>query len=337
MVSAQLAEYVDVPDAPAVAGLRFRLFAGDADFQRMAAVIAAAKVVDQVERVDSEEDLRRSYSHLTHCDPYQDLLAAEIGGEMVGYGRTTWYVDEKSQERVYASFGFISPAWRRKGIGRAMLHWFQNHLRQMAAGHPLDWTRWFESFCRENEFGTIALLEREGYQPARHFNRMVRPDLENIPELALPAGIEVRPVPPEAYRQVWEASCEAFRDHWGFDPEAESYESWIDQRLQQPELWQVAWASNEVVGMVLSYIDELENQEYGRLRGWTENICVRRPWRGQGVARALIARSLALLKEKGMQQACLGVDSQNLSGALRLYESLGYQTVERSSNWRKPM
>ncbi len=326
-----------VPEAPEIAGLNFRLFAGDADFPRMAAVIHAAKVVDQVERADTADDLRRSYSHLVHCDPYQDLLVAEIAGEMVGYSRTTWYVVEKSKERIYMSFGFIKPEWRRKGIGRAMLHWNQDHLRQIAAEHPLSRPRFFESHSRELETGAAALLMRDGYQPVRHFNLMVRPDLENIPDLALPAGLEVRPVRPEQYRQVFDASLEAFRDHWGFDPDAESYESWIDQRNQQPELWQVAWAGAEVAGMVLPYIDELENQEYRRRRGWTENICVRRPWRGQGVARALIARSLRLLKEKGMAQACLGVDSQNLSGALWLYESMGYQTVERSTNWRKAM
>jgi len=337
MVAETLIKSVVVPEAPAIHGLRFRLFAGDADFARMAAVIQAAKVVDQVERIDSEDDLRRSYSHLTHCDPFQDLLVAEIAGEMAGYSRTTWYVDLLSQERIYMSFGFIKPEWRHKGFGRAMLHWNQEHLRQIAAEHPQSGPRFFESHSREHEASAAALLTHDGYLPARHFNLMVRPDLENIPNLALPAGLEVRPVRPEQYRQVWEASCEAFRDHWGFDPEAESYESWLDQRNQQPDLWQVAWAGDEVAGMVLSYIDTLENQEYRRRRGWTENICVRRPWRGQGLARALIARSLSMLKELDMAQACLGVDSQNLSGALRLYESMGYQTVERSTNWRKAM
>ncbi len=337
MVTEMVSESVPVLESPPIGGLRFRMFAGDADFPRMAAVITAAKIVDKVERVENAADLQRDYSHLVHSDPFQDLLVAEIAGEMVGYSRTSWYVDEKTRERIYVSFGFLQPQWRRRGIGRAMLHWNQAHLRQIAAGHPNSGERFFESFGYDQEAATTALLSGDGYQPVRHFYRMVRPDLENIPDLELPAGLEVRPVLPDAYRKVWEASTESFRDHWGFDPETETYESWIDQRLQQPDLWQVAWAGDEIAGMVLPYIDDLENQEYHRLRGWTENICVRRPWRGQGLARALIARSLRLLKEKGMEQACLGVDTQNLTGALRLYEKMGYQPVERSTNWRKPM
>ena len=272
----------------------------------MIAVIDASKEVDQIERVESVDDIRRSYSHLTNSDPYQDVLVAEIDGEMIAYSRTSWYVVEKDNERIYSSFGFVKPAWRRKGIGKCMLAWNQEHLRKIAGEHPKEGIRFFESFARDSEIGTINLLMKDGYEEIRHFNLMVRPDLENIPDLALPEGLEVRPVPPEHYHQVWAASMEAFRDHWGFDPDSDPFEGWMDQRLQQPALWQVAWAGDEVAGMVLPFIDDLENQEYHRLRGWTENICVRRPWRGKGLAKALIARSLRLLKEKGMTEPAWG-------------------------------
>jgi len=42
------------------------------------------------------------------------------------------------------------------------------------------------------------------------------------------------------------------------------------------------------------------------MRGWTDPIGVRRRWRKQGLARALIARSLRLLREQGMTEAGLG-------------------------------
>jgi ribosomal protein S18 acetylase RimI-like enzyme len=89
--------------------------------------------------------------------------------------------------------------------------------------------------------------------------------------------------------------------------------------------------------MVLSYIDRDENEKFGYKRGYTENICVRRPWRRQGLAKALIALSLLVLKERGMSEAKLGVDAENISGALHLYESMGYQVVKRSTIYRKPL
>lgn len=99
----------------------------------------------------------------------------------------------------------------------------------------------------------------------------------------------------------------------------------------------MAWEGDEVVGMVLNFIDTKENLAFGRKRGYTENIAVRRPWRRRGIARALIATSLRMLKERGMEEAALGVDTQNLSGALRLYESLGYQPVKQFITYRKGM
>jgi ribosomal protein S18 acetylase RimI-like enzyme len=89
--------------------------------------------------------------------------------------------------------------------------------------------------------------------------------------------------------------------------------------------------------MVLPFINQNENQEYNRLRGWTEEICVRRPWRKRGLARALLVRSLWAIKERGMQEAALGVDTENLSGALRLYESVGFRPVKRWTTYLKPM
>ena len=92
-----------------------------------------------------------------------------------------------------------------------------------------------------------------------------------------------------------------------------------------------------MVGMVRSYINHKENERYGFLRGWTEDICVRKAWRGKGIARALIARSLQTLKDHGMQHATLGVDVDNPSGALRLYESMGYQSYMEEVVLRKQL
>ena len=81
--------------------------------------------------------------------------------------------------------------------------------------------------------------------------------------------------------------------------------------------------------MVLNFLNEKENEEYNRLRGWTENISVRRPWRRRGLACALLTRSLQMFKDMGMDHAALGVDTQNPTGALDLYKSVGFR-VEKS-------
>jgi len=333
-------DQIHLPDAPAIPGLVFRRFRGPEDYPKMAAVIEASKVEDRIERVATPEEVANTYQHLAHCNPYTDMIFAEINGEVVGYGRTDWYQEEDGEKaRNYLTIGFLAPEWRRKGIGTAMLHFLQNRLREIAAGHPQDGPRYFQVFVEGHENATRALLEKEGYTPVRYFHKMVRPDLENIPDCPLPEGLEVRPVLPEHYRQIWDADQEAFRDHWGYaEPEEADYQAWLnDPIVFQPELWKIAWDGDQVAGQVRGFINEAENEAYGYKRGYCEFISVRRPWRKRGLARALIALTLHEFKRRGMTESALGVDTENPSGALRIYEEMGFRAVETGGAYRKDM
>ena len=325
---------IRLPWAPDITGLSFRGFQGESDFPKMAAVINGSKEVDGLERADSAEDIAHNYKHLFNCDPYQDMLFAEMVGEVIGYSRVTWK-EELDGKRLYVHFGFLLPEWRRRGIGRLMLRYNQQRLRRIAAVHPNHIPRYFESFAADSEVSATALLLREGYSAVRHNFEMLRPTLDDIPEAPMPPGLEVRPVQMDHLQTIRDASVEAFRDHWGYSADEEPpVEQIIGDRLFDPSLWRVAWDGEQVAGMVLSFIDHQQNAEYNRKRGWTENICVRRPWRKRGLARSLIVQSLWAIKERGMTEAALGVDTENLSGALRLYESVGFRPVKRWTTYR---
>ena len=62
-----------------------------------------------------------------------------------------------------------------------------------------------------------------------------------------------------------------------------------------------------------------------------------RNWRRKGIASALLARSLAALRDNGMTEATLDVDAENLSGALRIYERLGFEKRHHFVFYRKPL
>jgi ribosomal protein S18 acetylase RimI-like enzyme len=47
--------------------------------------------------------------------------------------------------------------------------------------------------------------------------------------------------------------------------------------------------------------------------------------------------SLIRLREPGMTEGMLGVDSENANGALRLYEGLGFEIHSRSAAYRRPL
>ncbi len=336
--SSTMISFVHIPEAPDIPGLVIRNFQGESDYPIMLGLINAAKAADHEEHFDTLEDMVNNYKHLTNCDPYRDVLIAEINGKPAAYSRVTWWIDEARGDYIYLSFGFMDPKWRRQGIGEAMLRHNQRRLREIAAAHPHEAEKFFESYASSFQEGTLAMLEKDGYTPVRRFYSMVRPDLENIPDLPLPEGIEVRPALPEHIRLVWDAFQEAFHDHWGYaEPQEEDYQGWVESKEFQPALWQIAWDGDQVAGMILNFINQGENREYNRKRGYTEGIAVRRPWRRRGLARALLARSLKMHRDLGMTEAALGVDTNNLSGANLLYESMGFKPVKIHITLRKPM
>jgi ribosomal protein S18 acetylase RimI-like enzyme len=76
---------------------------------------------------------------------------------------------------------------------------------------------------------------------------------------------------------------------------------------------------------------------FDRPRGWIARVSVRRPWRRRGIASALTAAGLRALRERGMTSAQLGVDSENPTGALGVYERLGFAVAERATTFRRPL
>jgi ribosomal protein S18 acetylase RimI-like enzyme len=166
---------------------------------------------------------------------------------------------------------------------------------------------------------------------------MQRKGLDDLPAAPLPSGIELLPVQPEHLRPIWDAKEEAFQDHWGFTPKFEAdYVRWVNDPTHDFSLWVVAWQDGQVAGISLNVIYPEDNSHYGFLRGEIHSVGVRRPWRGRGLGRALIVESLRVLREHGMTEAVLGVDSDSLTGALRLYESAGFRTIAQDWILRKP-
>jgi GNAT superfamily N-acetyltransferase len=320
-----------------IEGLHFRKFLGEQDFPGMLRIIDAASIADQQETGETLDDLKHDYAHLTNSDPYQDVIIAEIYGEPIAYSRVEWWQEEDPDYWIYAHFVNILPEWRYQGIENTIIHWCEERLREIAAQHPNTNQRFLQTYSNTVKIQFNTILESLGYNPARYFIGMFR-TLDDIPSAELPDGIEVRPVKQGDERKIWDASMEAFRDHWGFsEPKEEYYTAYVGSKYFQPDLWQVAWDDNEVVSSVMNYIDHDYNRKYGRKRGWTEEISTRKPWRQRGIAKALIIRSMHMHKAQGMTEVALGVDTQNLTGALSLYESCGYVKERTFITYRKPM
>jgi mycothiol synthase len=319
--------------------LVFRLFRGSEDYGPMVEVFTRSCSGDGFEWSSSSEQMAAKDRLATTTDQRRHRLVVEGGGHIVGF--TDIHVGRLDDGEVfYTHDAPLDPAWRAPGLRRALLIWNEAVAMEIASTAGLDGSEKFESWANfgENEWRTT--LEAGGYEPYNHLLEMVRPDLEDVPDLPLPAGIEVRPAGPEHFRAIWDMAKKSMRDHRDFsdtDYSEARYEEWLKGPELQPHLWQIAWAGDEVVVTVRSFIREEENREFGRLRGHTEHIHVAREWRRKGLASALLARSLVVLREHGMAEATLDVDAFNLSGALRVYERMGFRESYHFAFFRKPM
>jgi mycothiol synthase len=322
---------------PPMPGLVLRPFRGEEDFPGMRAVKLAAEAADGVDRPASLEDFAHVYRHLQNCDPATDMVLAEIDGEMVAYGRVLWW-EEYTGARRYQPFCFVAPEARGRGLGTALLAHGEARLREIVGGHPSGGEKTLEVQHNDEEAGAAALYAAAGYAPVLHGADMVRPHLEDIPEVPLPPNLVVRTPRPDELRKVWDAEVDAFADYLGAAPPGEEgYRQFLDDPYLDPSLWRIGWDGDEVAGQVRSFINGPENEATGRKRGYTESISVRRPYRRRGLARALLVQSLHAVRERGMEEAALGVLTENLHGAFRLYESVGFR-VERSwTTLRKPL
>jgi len=153
----------------------------------------------------------------------------------------------------------------------------------------------------------------------------------------LPGDLALRTYTPGLSEAVHAAFNEAFRDHWS--PDSVSDEDWqmffIERTSFRPDLTYVVMAGDEVAGFSLNCVSAEENARHGRSEGWIEELAVRRPWRKRGVATALLCASLHAFKAEGLQYAMLGVDTENLCGALRVYERVGFTPVKRFVQFQK--
>ena len=324
------------PAGPPIPGLRFRPFEPDADYAELSSLSRAAALFDGVDILLSADELRVEHEHIAGFDSRRDILVAEIEGTMAGFSQT--HVRVHGGRPVHHIDGSVAPAWRRHGLGRALLGWSHARAAAVAAatndGHQHD----LQSWIMGDQPGARALLESEGYGVIRYFHEMARDLADPIAPRALPAGLEIRPVVPADHRRIWDADVEAFQDHWNnTDRTEEDYLGWFAMPGLDTSLWRVAWDGPEVAGSVMTAIFAEENEILGVQRGWLEHISVRRPWRQRGLASALITEAMLGLRSIGLSEADLGVDSENPNGAVKVYEQLGFRVTRIARLYARPL
>ena len=296
----------------------------------------AANSFDTVPWLPTAQNLKVEIGEADGVTPVDDIVIVELDGRVVAAAGVERVV--RAGEPMYEVWGSVDPGVRRRGIGTWLMGRNVDRARQRAEREDPGVEVALGDFSEEVEAGHRALLAASGFTPVRHFFLMRHGALETVEDLPLPDGLEIRPVTEDQHRVIVAAENEAFRDHWGHREMTESdVRATFGRAELDTDLWVVAWDGDEVAGVVQNWVWPEENARLGVKRGWLEHISVRRPWRRRGLARAITARSLIKLREAGLDEAMLGVDSENPNGALGLYEGLGFAVYSRAAAYRRPL
>jgi GNAT superfamily N-acetyltransferase len=243
-------------------------------------------------------------------DLARDALVLVDGDRVVGYGTLhdrgeLWRVD-----------GYVHPDEQGRGLGTELVAVLESIAAERGA-------RRIQNAVLEPDAAGRRLLAGLGYRTVRIFREM-RIELDGPPERpAWPDGLV--PDDFDADRDAvtfHSAQQEAFADHWENRPR--EFGEWRRYHIEtdrfDPSLWGVVRAGNEIAAGAIC-----EANRYGG--GWVGVLFTRRPWRGQGVGRALLRDAFRNFWERGETSVGLGVDAEGETGAFQLYESAGMRPV----------
>ena len=241
-------------------------------------------------------------------------------------GRLTAYGDlQRSADDVYAWLDLREHP-EHPGTAAGVL----DRMEHEAAARPGTTLR---TFPNEHDHSLRELLAARGYAEVRgHFQMLIELD-GAVPAPEWPAGLDVSAMRPGEEHAVHEAVMEAFEDHWGFV--REPFERWrvhsLDRETFDPSLWWVARDGGELAGVCLCAM----HQSGDPTLGWVDVLAVRKPWRRGGLGSAFLREAFREFGRRGCTRVGLGVDGENTTGAVRLYERAGMHVERRSATWEK--
>lgn len=244
----------------------------------------------------------------------------------------------------------IEPGWLQvlEEDGRVVGYgdiWVQGDELALDVAAPGRWAQffeWAESSTRERKLPRVrvtppaghelaAIAAGRGYRLWRSSFTMEIDLASKPPEAPLPEGVTLRSYEPRDEEALIAQLNAAFGDDpfWHDVSPSNFREFYLRARGFDPSLWLLAWHGDDLVGSVLAYPERGADATLG----WVGTLSVRREFRRRGLGDALLRRGFRALYDQGRQRIGLGVDAENPTGALGLYERAGMTKIRQTDNW----
>ena len=264
----------------------------------------------------------------------EGIFIAEWNDEIAGMVGA--YIDKFREEKkgFVQNFGVI-PKFRRKGIAAKLLETGLESLRKRGMEVAETW-------AQTDREGCVHLFEKFRFKQVRIMSIMIR-KLDSIPnenrknmqltfrnmQMREEKGIEL----------LNKLDNESFKEHFNFRPRTieETKYNLFEMPWFTVQKWFFAILNQQPVGYGGIAIDEGLNEEKNLKWGLIADIGVLKPYRRIGIGTCLMLHMMQTLKSLGMEEAFLYVDDMNPTGAIKLYEKLGFEALRKSIIYQLPL
>ena len=258
-------------------------------------------------------------------EPGRDFLLT-VDGEIAGYAYLGPPAPAGPEPGVSGEL-VIHPARRRQGLGRVMA----GELAAAAGGHTL------RLWAHGDLPAAAGLARAAGFERFRALWQMRRPLQAPLDQAVLPAGRTLRTFVPGQDEPQWlSLNGRAFAKHpeqggWArHDLELREREPWFD-----PAGFIIAEKDGVMTGFHWTKVHPPEPGTPGRGVGEVYVVGVDPAEQGSGLGRALTLAGLHHLRDRGVAEAMLYVDEENVP-AIRMYEALGFTRATVDAMYRRP-
>lgn len=260
-------------------------------------------------------------------------------GELAAYGLVRITTAEPTATIVTLS-GTVHPNFRHRAIGGEILRWQLARAKDLIDDMDPNVPAFAAIHVEAAQDDMRDLIERHGFGVHDEITQLRRPLAGEVPTLEVPATIPIEPFSADLLPQIKLAHKEAFAQMGGQGDVTDAEWAQVFARIEPQWSFVAMDRSSDrtrIAGYLLASKWEEDWQALGFSEGYIEVLGVLEQWRGQGVAKSLLAQSIGAMQAEGLQYVSLDADSTHDAGARTMFTELGFQPTHVMRQYLVPL
>ncbi len=313
--------------------LKIRNYQGKVDRQAIINLLNACEAFEQLNDESSLSEILFKLNSLK-VDNFPNVRLWEYEGNLIGLS----FLDIQESPNLIDSelFYYIHPKQDISNLAIEMSNWAEKRVFDLEKARTTHVN--LRVSTRDDQISKNIFLKKSGFIIDRYFLTMAISLEKSLPKPLLPDGFKLLTMADIQERQSWvEMYNQSFIDHWAHhNLDINTLQSWLNDPNFQQKLNLIAVAPDSTFAAFCNcQIKTTENLDTATRIGWIELLGTRRGFRRMGLGKAILLAGLEKLKSFGVSLAKLSVDAESITGANRLYKSVGFELVNTWLYWQK--